>query len=65
MKKIKNTTKHRSRRERTKNLLMEQLKRGTKPEKVNGRTTDNIIALTDSDRNRINRELEKLNNQKK
>lgn len=65
MKKIKNTTKHRSRRERAKSLLMEQLKRGTKPEKVNGRTTDNIISLTDSDRNRINRELDTLNNQKK
>jgi len=65
MKKIKNTPKHRARRESAKNLLTAQLKRGTKPEKISGRTTDNMIPLTDSDRNRINRELDTLNNQKK
>ncbi|MDA3779286.1 MAG: hypothetical protein PF487_03490 [Bacteroidales bacterium] len=35
-------------------LFEEQLKRGTKPEKVDGKTT-NINPLTETDRNRINK----------
>ena len=53
------------RRESAKKLLEEQLKVGTKPEKVNGKTTVNRIPLTDGDKTRIKRELETLNNPKK
>ena len=59
-----NTAKIRARRETAKKSLEEQLKRGTKPEKVNGKTTTKMINLTDSDRTRINRELEAINNPK-
>ena len=37
-----------------------QLKSGTKPEKVDGRTTNKQIELTDSDRTRIKKEIEVL-----
>jgi len=65
MRKTKNTVKHRARRESARKLLEEQLKRGTKPEKIDGKTTDVMIPLTDADRTRIKRELEILSNPRK
>jgi hypothetical protein len=37
--------------------LQQQLQVGTKPEKINGRTTGNQVPLTDKDRVRIEREI--------
>ncbi|GEM_PF-2630336 len=62
---MKGTTGIKIRRENAKKLLEAQLKRGTKREKINGRTTDNFIPLTNADIARINREIEALNNPKK
>lgn len=62
---MKGTTGIKIRRENAKKLLEAQLKRGTKREKINGRTTDNFIPLTNADITRINREIEALNNPKK
>lgn len=62
---MKGTTGIKIRRENAKKLLEAQLKRGTKREKINGRTTDNFIPLTTADITRINREIEALNNPKK
>lgn len=62
---MKGTTGIKMRRESAKRLLEEQLKRGTKREKINGRTTDKFVVLTDADVARINREIETLNNPKK
>ena len=62
---MKGTTGIKMRRESAKRLLEAQLKRGTKREKINGRTTDNFIPLTTADITRINRELDALNNPKK
>jgi hypothetical protein len=61
---MKGTTGIKLRRESAKRLLDAQLKRGTKREKINGKTTDNFILLTTGDITRINRELDTLNNQK-
>lgn len=58
---MKGKTGKKIRRESAKQLLEAQLKRGTKPEKINGKTTNKMIQLTESDKNRINRELEKIN----
>jgi len=41
-------------------LFEEQLKRGTKPEKVNGKTTTKMIQLTEADKKRITNEVEIL-----
>jgi len=65
MRKVRNTVKHRARRESARKLLEEQLKRGSKPEKIDGRTTNNLIPLTDADKTRIKRELEVLCNPRK
>jgi hypothetical protein len=62
---MKGTTGIRMRRESAKRLLEAQLKRGTKPEKVNGKTTANMIPLLPADITRINREIEAINNPKK
>jgi len=62
---MKGTTGIKLRRESAKRLLEAQLKRGTKREKINGKTTDNFIPLTTADITRINRELDALNNPKK
>jgi hypothetical protein len=62
---MKGTTGIRLRRESAKGRLEAQLKRGTKPEKINGKTTNNMISLTDTDIARINKELDVLNNPKK
>lgn len=63
--KVKGTTGIRSRRASALGRLEEQLKRGSKPEKINGKTTANMISLTDSDKKRITKEIESLNNPKK
>jgi hypothetical protein len=62
---MKGTTGIKMRRESAKRLLEAQLKRGTKPEKINGKTTSNMVALTPADIARINREIEAINNPKK
>jgi len=54
-----------SRRSIAKSVLEEQLKRGTKPEKVEGKTTSKMIPLTEGDKNRINKEIEILSKAKK
>jgi hypothetical protein len=62
---MKGTTGIKSRRDRAKKMLETQLLRGTKPEKINGKTTANMIPLTDFDKKRINKEIDVLNNPKK
>jgi len=62
---MKGTTGIKMRRASALNRLEEQLKRGTKPEKINGKTTATMISLTDGDRKRIAKELESLGNPKK
>jgi len=62
---MKGGTGIKSRRDRAKKMLEAQLQRGTKPEKINGKTTANIIPLTEFDRKRINKEIDILNNPKK
>jgi hypothetical protein len=62
---MKGTTGIKMRRESAKKLLEAQLKRGTKREKINGKTTDNFIPLTNADITRINKELDAINNPKK
>lgn len=62
---MKGTTGIKMRRESAKKLLEAQLKRGTKREKINGRTTDNFIPLTPVDITRMNKEIEALNNLRK
>ena len=62
---MKGTTANKARRESAKKMLEAQLVRGTKPEKVNGKTTKNMVALTSADITRINREIEAINNKKK
>ncbi len=54
-----------ARRDFVKKSLEAQLQRGTKPEKVNGKTTTKMIQLTEQDKARINREIEAINNPKK
>jgi hypothetical protein len=61
---MKGTTGIRIRRESAKQRLEAQLKRGTKPEKINGKTTTNMVALTDGDKKRIEREIETLSKSK-
>ena len=55
----------RTRRENAKKVLVAQLAKGVKPEKVDGKTTDNYIPLTEGDRKRINKEIEALSTKKK
>jgi hypothetical protein len=54
----------RVRRESAKKLLEAQLARGTKPEKISGKTTSKMIPLTEGDKTRINREIENMNKPK-
>jgi hypothetical protein len=61
---MKGTTGIKLRRASAKARLEEQLKRGTKPEKINGKTTAKMIPLTPADITRINREIEAINNPK-
>jgi len=62
---MKGTIGIKMRRESAKKMLEEQLKRGTKPEKINKKTTSNMVALTDADKKRIQREIETLSGLKK
>ena len=63
---MKGTTGIRLRRESAKKMLEAQLLRGTKPEKINGKTNSaNMIALTPIEIARINREIEAINTPKK
>jgi hypothetical protein len=55
----------RNRRASAKGLLEAELLRGTKPEKVDGKTTSKMIPLTEGDKTRINKEIESINNPKK
>jgi hypothetical protein len=61
---MKGTTGIRLRRESAKRLLEAQLLRGTKPEKINKKTTAKMIPLTPADITRINKEIAALNNPK-
>jgi hypothetical protein len=60
-----NTQMMKVRREGAKERLEAQLKAGTKPEKVNGRTTSKVVQLTEADKKRINSEIDAINNPKK
>ena len=62
---MKGTTRIRMRRASAKARLEEQPKRGTKPEKINHKTTAKMIPLSLADITRINREIEAINNKKK
>jgi len=62
---MKGTTGIKMRRASAKKMLEAQLVRGTKPEKIGGKTTKNMVALTNADITRINREIEAINNPKK
>jgi len=42
--------------------LQQQLQVGTKPEKINGKTTGNQVPLTSTDKARIEREIKTLSN---
>lgn len=53
------------RRDSALKLLQTQLKKGTKPEKVNGKTTSKMVELTEGDKKRIKNEVERLTNPKK
>ena len=61
---MKGTTGIKMRRASAKKLLEAQLLRGTKPEKINGKTTAKMIPLLPADITRINREIEAINNPK-
>ena len=57
---MKGTTGINMRRANALKVLDVQLKRGTKPEKVNGKTTDKMVPLTEYDIKRITKEMETL-----
>jgi hypothetical protein len=61
---MKGKTGIKMRRESAKQRLEAQLKRGTKPEKINGKTTNKMVGLTDADRKRIEKEIDNINNKK-
>lgn len=61
---MKGTTGINMRRAGAKKMLEAQLLRGSKPEKINKKTTKNMVALTPADITRINREIENINNPK-
>lgn len=58
---MKGTTGIKMRRLNAKKMLEAQLLRGTKPEKINKKTTSNMIPLTTADITRINHEIEAIN----
>jgi len=60
MKPKRNTQPMRVRRESAKKRLEAQLLSGKKPEKINGKTTSKLVALNESDRKRINEQIEKI-----
>ena len=53
------------RRTNAKAVLEAQLLRGTKPEKVNRKTTSKMIPLNEGDKTRINKEIEILSTSRK
>jgi hypothetical protein len=53
------------RRNNAKTVLEAQLLKGTKPEKVNRKTTSKTIPLTEGDKTRIKKEIEILNSPRK
>lgn len=57
---MKGTTGIRLRREGAKKMLEAQLEKGSKPEKINGKTTANRVPLTEADKTRIKKEIEIL-----
>ena len=57
---MKGKTGRKVRRTSALKLLEAQLKSGVKPEKINGKTTTNMIPLTDIDRRRIDKNIEVL-----
>jgi len=61
---MKGTTGNKMRRENAKKMLEAQLLRGTKPEKINGKTTNNMVVLSPADITRIKKEIEAINNKK-
>jgi hypothetical protein len=65
MSKRNNTQPKRGRRDAAKQRLEAQLLRGTKPEKINGKTTEKLVALSDFDKKRINAEIAAINTPKK
>ena len=54
----------RTRRESAFSLLEEELKRNTKPEKIKGKTTTNMIPLSEKDIKRIETEMGILSKRK-
>ena len=54
---MKGTTGIKMRRNGAFKMLEEQMTRGTKPEKINGKTTDKMVPLTDFDKKRIEKEM--------
>ena len=61
---MKGTTGIKMRQQSAKAMLEAQLKRGIKPEKINKKTTANMVALTDADKKRILQEIDNINNKK-
>ena len=57
---MKGTTGINMRRANAFKVLEAQLKRGTKPEKVNKKTTSKMVPLTEGDIKRIQKEMEVL-----
>jgi len=53
------------RRHNAKKLREEQLVRGTKPEKINKKTTNRMVPLTQRDIARVTKEIEVLGNPRK
>ena len=53
------------RRNNAKAVLEAQLLRGTKPEKVNRKTTSKMIPLTEGDKTRIKKDIEILSHPRK
>jgi len=62
---MKGTTGIKMRRDGARKVLEAQLLRGSKPEKINGKTTTNMVPLTDGDKKRIETEIGILTNPKK
>lgn len=60
-----NTQPMKVRRDGAKERLEAQLKAGTKPEKLNGKTTSKMVQLTEADKKRINSEIDAINNPKR
>lgn len=57
---MKGTTGINMRRANASKMLDAQLKRGTKPEKINKKTTTNMVQLSEFDIKRIKKEMEVL-----